>query len=161
MVVLGRIKIKNFLFKAGIVDASEVFCVLCGVLEEDVNYFFIYCEFFVRLWGWWLLFWGYVWCFLRSFNDLFLQWFCISKGDFFGKVWVAVFFVIVWLIWKEWNGRIFEKYISGEGEMRKVILLRLVWWIFRWGGAIFFMRRRILRDVRSYYCGNLFVKYFV
>lgn len=41
---------KDKLKKMGIVFEEEVMCILCGKEEEEVNYFFIYCEVSNDIW---------------------------------------------------------------------------------------------------------------
>lgn len=54
------------------------------------------------------------------------------EGNFIRKVWISVFFVIIWLIWKERNVRIFYKKEMNWKEIYEMIFLRMGWWIEVW-----------------------------
>lgn len=93
----------------------------------------MHCQYSWKLWAWWLSLWDVKWCAPFSIRQAFDQWHHPPKGKFFNKVWATSFFVIVWSIWKERNGRIFKESKSSIPQVQELILLRLSWWIKGWG----------------------------
>lgn len=47
-------------------------------------------------------------------------------------MWVFFFFVIVWILWKERNERVFNKVCIFKDELCKLIFFRIFWWIKGW-----------------------------
>lgn len=67
------------------------------------------------------------------------------EGGFVKKVWVVVFFVIIWFIWKERNVRIFDKVLRILEEIKEMILLRLGRWIKAWEEEFFYLSEELVR----------------
>lgn len=76
--------------------------------------------------------WQVSWCFPRTLREAFTQWQWPKKAPFFKKVWVTVFFIITWTLWKERNQRIFSDSNSSMKDLKDFVLLRLGWWISSW-----------------------------
>lgn len=47
-------------------------------------------------------------------------------------LWAAVFFVVLWSLWKERNVRVVSATASPISELEDLILLRLSWWVKGW-----------------------------
>ncbi|XP_056691867.1 uncharacterized protein [Spinacia oleracea] len=61
-----------------------------------------------------------------------MQWTSPFPDSFFKKVWVVVYFIILWSIWKERNSRIFQQVSMNTQQTEDLNLLRLGWWIKGW-----------------------------
>lgn len=45
------------------------------------------------------------------------------------KIWLSLFFTIIWTLWQERNSRCFEQKESSVEEIVDVVLLRIGWWV--------------------------------
>lgn len=82
----------------------------------------------------------------QTLGKFFYQWHPPLKGKFFKKVWAASFYIILWLIWKEQNARIFENKICSFPHIHELILLRLSWWIEEWGDPFPYNANEVIRN---------------
>lgn len=107
LALIGKINSKEKLAHLGIIPPSEALCVFCKSHTKSICHLFLHCDFSRKIWVWWLSLWDLNWVFPLHLNDAFLQWKYKNCGPFFKKVWCAIFFIIIWSIWKERNSRIF------------------------------------------------------
>lgn len=131
--ILGRLNTRSKLAAMGIISRKDSNCILCGAAQECHNHLFLHCTLSWEIWVWWCSLWNLNWVPPLNLRHAFDQWHYPSKGIFFKKVWAASFFIILWTIWKERNGRIFENQSSTLSQLKDLILLRLSWWIKGWG----------------------------
>lgn len=90
--------------------------------------------------------WGKKWVFPLTAKEFFYQWLPPFKGCFFKKVWCAIYFIILWTIWRERNARLFESKVYSIDSIKDLILFRLSWWIKRWGDPFPYNSNEILRN---------------
>lgn len=145
-VLLGRLNTKEKLWRLGIVPESEKNCVLCNIHPESVNHLFMGCTVASELWLWWLSIWGVSWVFPSTLKSLHNQWHAPFRGSIIKKSWQAIFFIILWTIWKERNGRIFENKECSMSQLKDLILLRLSWWLKGWGDFFPYSSTDLLRN---------------
>lgn len=50
----------------------------------------------------------------------------------FKKIWQAMFFIIMWSLWKERNSKILNNTSTSSDDEKDLIIVRLVWWIKGW-----------------------------
>lgn len=50
---------------------------------------------------------------------------------------MVIFFVIVWIIWMEWNDRCFDKFKEEVNEFVDLVFSRFGWWIKGWSDDFF------------------------
>lgn len=146
LALLGRINTKSKLAGIGIIPQEDSLCVLCQAELETHNHLLLHCEFSQKIWSWWLQTWNLSWVFPLNLRDAFTQWNIKDKGKFFKKIWVAIFFIITWSIWKERNARLFNKISLSFPQIQDLILTRLGWWIRGWGDPFPYSCTEILRN---------------
>lgn len=76
----------------------------------------------------------------------FKQWAIPRADPFFKKVWLAVFYIIIWSLWKERNGRIFNNIQFTVEKTCYMILTRLGWWIKGWRDPFPYSCEDIIRN---------------
>ena len=145
-VLLGRLNTKEKLWRLGIIQDSEKNCVLCNNHSESIHHLFLGCSVALELWLWWLNIWGISWVFPPSLTMLHQQWHAPFKGSLIKKSWQAIFFIILWSIWKERNERIFENKACSSSQLKDLIILRLSWWLKGWGESFPHSASEILRN---------------
>ena len=123
--ILNKLNTRSKLVKLGVIPLSEAQCVLCGSALECTNHLFIHCSLARNLWEWWAGIWNFHWVPPLELQDLYAQWSPPFKGIFFKKVWLAIFPIILWSLWKERNARIFQNSPSSLSQIKDLILLRL------------------------------------
>lgn len=127
--LMGKLNTRMKLSKIGLLPPHEALCIFCNSHVESEAHLFIHCEFTHLLWSWWFSLWDLHWCMPSSLHDCFRQWEYRGASPFFKKVWLAVFFIILWTTWKERNARIFNNTSCSTQQLCELILLRLCWWI--------------------------------
>lgn len=132
LALLGRINTKEKLVRIGIISGDENSCVLCNESTENYNHTLLHCPFSWAVWTSWLSIWNLKWVFPSNLREAFDQWKFLNKGRFFKKVGVAMFFILIWTIWKERNCIIFNNCSRSVAETLEMALLQLRWWISGW-----------------------------
>lgn len=143
-----RINSKSKLVALKIIPPEENVCALCLSYEESSDHLLLHCDFSYKLWCWWLKIWGLSWVFPLSLMDAFEQWVIYDKNLFFKKIWLAMFSIIVWSLWKERNSRIFCGKASSSSQLQDLILTRLNWWIKGWNSPFPYSANEIIRNPR-------------
>ncbi|XP_056687825.1 uncharacterized protein [Spinacia oleracea] len=146
LALLGKVNSKEKLARIGIIPQSENYCVLCNEATESCDHLFIHCHFSRGLWNWWIGLWGLCWVSPSSTYEAFKQWSGPTHGKFLNKIWTAIFFIIIWTIWRERNSRCFENKSSSIAQLQTLILLRLSWWINGWGDSFPYNSDDIIRN---------------
>lgn len=98
------------------------------------------------LWNWWMSIWNISSVMPRTLNELFIQWECHANGAFFKKIWLAIFCIVLWSIWKERNARIFNHSLCSLTQIQELILARLSWWIKGWADPFPYSSDDIIRN---------------
>ena len=132
LALFGKINTRCKLASIGIISPQSDVCPLCSISSESCENLLLHCDFSQHVWKWWMDLWQLKWVFPLSLREAFDQWVCPSKNPFFKKVWCAMFFIILWSLWKERNLRIFGDSKSTVKDIKDLILLRLGWWISGW-----------------------------
>ena len=132
LALLGKINTRGKLASIGIIPIENNTCPLCLHEEETSDHLLLHCSFSSQLWLWWCNLWQISWCFPRTLREAFNQWQWPKNTTFFKKVWMAVFFIISWSLWKERNHRVFTENSSTIKDLKDLVLLRLGWWISGW-----------------------------
>ena len=140
-----KLNTKAKLARLGIIPPMESMCSLCGVFEESPSHLLLHCQFSWQIWAWWLQIWGLVWIPPSSIYDAFHAWFHPCQMPFFKKVWCAIFFIILWTLWKERNARCFDNKSSSISQLQNLVLLRLSWWIKGWNDDFPYNADEIMR----------------
>lgn len=73
------------------------------------------------------------WVVPSSIKEAYEQWLPPVRNILFRKIWNAVFFIILWTVWKERNAIISGGNSCSLIQLKDLILLRLIWWIKGWG----------------------------
>lgn len=132
LALMGKINTRSKLAALGIIQSNCNICPLCMIEAESPEHLLLHCSVASQIWLWWIELWQISWVFPFSLKDAFSQWCWPKKSPFFKKVWSAVFFIILWTLWKERNQRIFTNQSSSIKIMKEMVLLRLGWWISGW-----------------------------
>lgn len=107
-----------------------------------------------KLWAWWLDLWHIKWVSPSRIWDFFLSMELSIRNPFFKKVWILMFFIIIWSIWRERNYRIFENNSSSMIHIQDLILLRLGCWISGWNESLSYSPLDIQRNPKCLLWGN-------
>nr|CCA66178.1 hypothetical protein [Beta vulgaris subsp. vulgaris] len=132
LALLGKINTRDKLASLGIIHGDCNICPLCMTEPETAEHLLLHCPVASQIWSWWIGLWRIKWAFPLSLREAFTQWFWPKNSPFFKKVWSAVFFIIVWTLWKERNQRIFSNNPSTVKVLKDMVLMRLGWWISGW-----------------------------
>lgn len=89
--------------------------------------------------------WGISWS-SPSLRATLQQWSSPRADPFFKKVWLAVFYIIIWSLWKERNRRIFNNISLSMEKVCDMILTILGWWIKGWGDPFPYSCEDIVRN---------------
>ena len=116
--LLGKINTRHKLSSCGIIPPQNDICPLCSSNSETNAHLLLHCNFSQQIWYWWLDLWRIRWVFPNSLKDAFDQWVSPSKKPFFKKVWCAIYFIILWSLWKERNLRIFGNAHSSVKDLK-------------------------------------------
>ena len=145
--LLGKINTKAKLISMGIIPSSSHLCVLCGSMAETCEHLLLHCPLSWMLWCWWFKIWQVHIVIPSSLSDLYFLWHPPPlKGNFFKKVWRAIFHIILWTIWKERNSRIFDNISSSIQQLQDLILIRMSWWIKGWGDPFPYSAQEIVSN---------------
>lgn len=87
-----------------------------------------------------------LWAVPGTLKLAFHQWRICGGDKFFKKVWQAIFFIIIWSVWKERNDRIFNQKFSTLEEVQDLALVRLCWWIQAWGDEFPYSANEVPRN---------------
>lgn len=146
MALLGKINTRSKLAQLNIISPAENICALCHSPAETPEHLLLHCSFAYKLWSWWLGIWGLHWVFPSNLPNAFDQWVYIGKNGLFKKIWVAIFPIILWSLWKERNTRIFSNSSCNANQMQELVIVRLSWWIKGWGIPFPYSTEEILRN---------------
>ena len=129
LVALGRVNTCDMLQKRRSYCAfSPSWCVLCKREGETGDHLFIHCRFTLKIWWKALQVFGLCWVVPRSCYGLLSGQAGFFKGREKKIMWNHVLFAILWAIWGERNGRIFEGSISSENELwEKICFWAAIW----------------------------------
>lgn len=142
----GKLNTRAKLAKLRIIPSSQDLCPLCNEESECVNHLLLQCNYAWKIWCWWMNLWEMSWVFPSTLKDILHQWTINRRDPFFKKVWWAMFYIIIWSLWKERNARIFQKEICSIEKTCDMILLRLGWWIKGWGDPFPYSCEEIVRN---------------
>ena len=129
----GKLNTREKLARINIIPLSQDCCPLCEAASESVDHLLLHCTYSWQVWCWWMNLWGLSWIPPISLRASLQQWSFPRAEPFFKKVWLAVFYIITWSLWKERNGRIFNNISLPMEKVCDMILIRLGWWIKGWG----------------------------
>ena len=133
LALLGKINSREKLLKLKIIEVHEAECPLCLNHIESSDHLLLLCPFSWEIWNWWLSIWDLNWVFPSNLREAFLQWHSHIRSPFFKKIWLAIFPIIIWSIWKERNSRIFNGVACSRIQIQELILVRICWWMKGWG----------------------------
>ena len=112
---------------------------------RTVDHLLIHCEISWRVWSWWMNIWELQWAAPASLTGVFQSWCPPSSQPFFKKIWWAIFYIIIWSLWKERNQRIFNN-TKCSIRLCELILVRLGWWAKGWGESLPYPIEDIIRN---------------
>ena len=143
---LGKLNTRAKLAKLNIIPHAQDICPLCDKNSETVDHLLLHCEFSWKIWGWWFHIWNQAWVSPKTLKDLFISWSPENSNPFFKKIWWAMFYIIVWSVWKERNERVFRSSQCSHDQIRELILTRIGWWIKGWGDPFPYSIDDIIRN---------------
>ncbi|QHO20170.1 Putative ribonuclease H protein [Arachis hypogaea] len=107
-VLVGRVNTKERLTKLGVNILGDSMCVLCTKELESVEHLFLRCEVTWQVWCKWLRLLGREWVIPGTVKEMFESWHGMHNRQQGKKMWMSVFFAVIWNIWLERNARIFK-----------------------------------------------------
>nr|XP_025703097.1 uncharacterized protein LOC112803854 [Arachis hypogaea] len=114
--LIGRINTKDQLSRLGILEPNDNICVLCKKASESVHHLLVACEFSWHVWCIWITEFGHVWTALGTLKDHFESWRYMPLRKEMRKYWLVGFFSVIWNIWLQRNGVIFQNKTAGVVE---------------------------------------------
>ncbi|XP_072087364.1 uncharacterized protein [Arachis hypogaea] len=114
-VLVERVNTKERLYKLGVIDQHDNLCVLCCKSVESAAHLFIGCEITWQVWCAWLFALGRIWTMPGTLKQHFESWTNASSRKNERRRWLIRFFAVIWAIWLERNGRVFNN--KGLGVM--------------------------------------------
>ncbi|XP_057723472.1 uncharacterized protein LOC130939379 [Arachis stenosperma] len=116
-VLVERVNTKERLCKLGVIDQHDNMCVLCCKSVESACHLFIGCEITWQVWCAWLFALGRIWAMPGTIKLHFESWSNASQRKNERRRWLIGFFAVIWAIWIERNGRVFNNKGSGVMEI--------------------------------------------
>ena len=75
---------------------------------ETIDHLFVLCPLAQSVWYALMRWWGYDWVSPANLCCLFYQWEGVPLGTFQKKVWMVIFFAVLWTIWLQRNSVVFN-----------------------------------------------------
>ncbi|XP_016206743.1 uncharacterized protein LOC107647138 [Arachis ipaensis] len=104
-VLVGRVNTKEQLTKLGVNILGDSMCVLCTNELESVEHLFLRCEVTWQVWCKWLRSLGREWVIPGTIKEMLESWHGMHNRQQGQKMWMTVFFAVIWNIWLERNAR--------------------------------------------------------
>jgi hypothetical protein len=125
----GRLLTCDNLMRRGFVMAG--WCCMCKRSGESVNHLLLHCNVARELWNFFLGTYGVSWVFPETVKDFLAGW-----HNWWGwkssKIWNFITHCIMWNIWRERNGCIFEDQEHSVGKIIELIMGSLYDWSTAW-----------------------------
>ena len=96
---------------------------------ESANHLFVLCPLASAIWYGLLRWWGVDWVLPFSLSVLFVQWEAIANGPYQKKVWMIIFFSVLWTIWNERNALVFNTGTINANKIFFLIIHRAEVWL--------------------------------
>ena len=103
-------------------------CPLCGKHEESLDHLLLHCPKVYNPWAFIFTIFGVNWVLLRSIKDTLVGWKSPSSRKSLRKVWMAAPLCLLWTIWKERNGVVFEDMVLSTQRMKNSLMVALWSW---------------------------------
>ncbi|GFS29385.1 hypothetical protein Acr_00g0006490 [Actinidia rufa] len=130
MAVQGKIATRLNLINRGIlINGGNGVCPLCNVSMESVDHLLLLCNFSWSIWSQCVQWWGCSWVCPATIFDLMVEWFSNSFKHVEKACWEAIFFAIIWSLWKARNELIFSNVNIVKAEVVDLIKLRVAFWV--------------------------------
>ncbi|XP_072066697.1 uncharacterized protein [Arachis hypogaea] len=107
-VLVDRVNINERLAKIGVNILGDSLCVMCTKELESAEHLFLRCEVAWQVWCKWLRSLGREWVIPGTIREMFESWRGLHNRQQGLKMWMTVFFAVIWNIWLERNARIFK-----------------------------------------------------
>jgi hypothetical protein len=125
----GQLLTCDNLMRRGFVMAG--WCCMCKRIGELVNHLLLHCNVARELWNFVLGAYGVSWVFPETVRDFLAGWHN-WWGRKSSKIWNFIPHCIMWNIWWERNGRIFEDQEHSVGKIIELIMGSLYDWSTAW-----------------------------
>ena len=117
------------LMRRGFVMAG--WCCMCKNSGESVNHLLLHCNVARELWNFVLCAYGVSWVFPETVSDFLAGWHN-WWGRKSSRIWNLIPHCIMWNIWRERNGRIFENQEHSVGRIIELLMGSLYDWATAW-----------------------------
>ena len=137
-VLQERLNTRERLCKLNILPPVSAPCPFCQVEVESVEHLFFGCLLPWSLWTDCLSWWGITWCCPKNPASFFQAWCGVAFYGLEKKLWVMLFYVLIWSIWNIRNRIVFEN-MKPDWEMEKrQVKLRWGFWMKGWMNKKFY-----------------------
>lgn len=131
-VLHGRLNTKERLARLNIIPLSAALCPLCSLENETVEHLFFECMRSWRIWSDCFLWWELPWCCPNKSIAFFQAWCGAQFSGLERKMWVSLFYVVIWSLWNIRNRIVFEDFKPNWDLERRQIRLRWGFWLKAW-----------------------------
>ena len=132
LLLLGKLNTKGRLKELNIIRDDKILCPFCMSQQETISHLFFDCNHTWKIWCSCFSWWGYSWCCHNQPRRFFDHWLGMKLHGFQKKLWISLFFVVIWSIWYERNQAVFLNKIINWENVNYLIKLRLGYWVKGW-----------------------------
>jgi hypothetical protein len=147
---IGKILTVDNLRRKGIIVVG--WCSMCKHSDESINHLFLHCDVAQVLWSMVFSIFADTWVMPEGVLELLACW-SGQQGNISAKeVWRIVPLCVMWIIWRERNGRCFEDQERSMEELKKLFIQTL----FHWTNAFCAPQFSTMSQFLSF-CSSLFL----
>ncbi|XP_028118944.1 uncharacterized protein LOC114316486 [Camellia sinensis] len=120
----GRIKIREFLQKLGVISPNDpTTCVFCNSGSELVNHVLIWCPYVWKIWARMLKWWDIQSALPWTVESLLLWWVGgkLKKKEM--MIWGAIPLAVIWSVWRCRNDYVFRAKVPNEEDLYVGVVL--------------------------------------
>ena len=131
-VLQKRLNTRERLAMLKIIPPVAAICPFCVAAVESVSHILFDCSFSWKIWSGCFHWWEMNWCCQREPLEFFQAWCGIPFRGIEKKMWISLFYVVVWSLWNIRNRVVFEGFKPvWEFEDRQV-KVRWAYWLKAW-----------------------------
>lgn len=129
-ILQGKLNTRDRLIRLNLLWANEASCPFCSSVEVLIRHLFLHCKFTWSLWTGMMGWWG-IQLPITNTCEEWLDILCGTvDGSFRRKLWISLFYVVLWTIWNIRNRVVFWM-VDWNHELQQ-IKLRLEFWMKCW-----------------------------
>ena len=103
-------------------------CPLCGKEEKSLYLLLLHCPKVYNLWAFIFTIFGVYWVPPSSIKDTLAGWKGPPSRKSLKKVWMAAPLCLLWTVWRERNGVVFEDMVPSTQRMKNSLIFAIWSW---------------------------------